>query len=290
MIISASFSTADDNLIVALSDGDILGWDVVNLEIVQRFNLDAQNRRTGSIAHFAFSENGRRFVCARITGPLTVWNRDEKSGEYTLSDTLRAPKVELMSISDNGTIVWGAAGSGIHLKRPGADAIHLPVDLFLTEGARNKLTALAVSPDAQMLAYATGDRVIVASVGDVVMNPATFTPIFDSPCRAGQVNALKFHQGAKFLACAGWRGVEILDFRNHQRTAQIVLGEGHTRAIAFSLEGHVACVGSSGVSVFSLRDRRSIYRKDVSDVSSVAFSLDSSVLAVTRRREVELWS
>ncbi|MES4888903.1 hypothetical protein [Streptomyces sp. NPDC096012] len=294
-----SFSTVDDLLTVALSDGDVLGWDVEKLEIVQPFNLDPRKRRSGNVTHFTFSENGRRFACTRMADPLTAWCRDEQSNGYQVSLTLGSPlsvtgsppREELLSISDNGTVVSGATSSGIRLTLPSDSKVaHVPVDLSVAEHRRDKLTALTVSSDGQMMAWARGDMVSVASVRDLNDSPSVFTPIFEAPCRTGQVNALQFDQGGKILACAGWKGVEILDFSNPSRLKQAVLGGAHTHSVTFSLNGHLACVDSSGVSVFSLIDRRLVYQKKIGDVSSVAFSLDSSILAVARQREVELWS
>ncbi|MFJ4811024.1 WD40 repeat domain-containing protein [Streptomyces longwoodensis] len=299
LIEAISFSTADDLLTVALSDGDVLGWDVEKLEIVQPFNLNPRERRSGYVAHFSFSENGRRFACTRMADPLTAWYRDEQSNGYQVSRTLGSPfsasgsppRDELLSISDNGTVVSGATTSGIRLALPGGGTVvRVPADSSVAERGRDKLTALTVSADGQMMAWAKGDRVSVASVRDIADSPSEFTPIFEAPCRAGQVNALRFNQGGKVLACAGWKGVEILDFSNPSRLKQAVLGDTNTHSITFSLNGQLACVDRSGVSVFSLNNRRLVYQKKISEVSSVAFSLDSSVLAVARQREVELWS
>ncbi|TWD22873.1 anaphase-promoting complex subunit 4 [Streptomyces sp. T12] len=299
LIVAISFSTVDDLLVIALSDGDVLGCDVEKLEIVQRFNLNPQKRRSGNVTHFTFSENGRRFACTRMADPLTTWCRDEQSNEYQVSLTLgsplsvagRPPREELLSISDNGTVISGAASSGIRLALPGDNAdMYVPADLSVTERRRDKLTALTISSDAQMVAWAKGDRVSVASVRDINVNPSAFTPTFEAPCRTGQVNSLQFNQGGKILACAGWEGVEILDFSDPNRPKHAVLGEANTHSVAFSLNGNLACVDRSGVSVFSLSDRRLVYRKKIGDVASVAFSLDSSILAVARPREVEFWS
>ncbi|MFF9098348.1 WD40 repeat domain-containing protein [Streptomyces sp. NPDC014802] len=297
LIVAISFSTVDDLLMVALSDGDVLGWDLERLEVVHPFNLDTLNRRPGNVTHFVFSENGRRFTCTRMGDPLTAWARTDQPGEYQPTKNLDAvpnipgaPKAELLAIADNGTVLSGAASSGFQLSRPSSDeAVYVPVQGSY-EQTRGKITALAISPDARMIAYAQGDRVVMTSTEDIAAHPTQFTPIFDAPCRTGQVNDLRFYQGGNVLACAGRTGVEILDFRDPRRLKQVVLGKENTHSVTFALDGHLACADLSGVSVFNLSDRRLTYRKEVSNVSAVTFSLDSSILAVARNREVELWS
>ncbi|MFE7010666.1 WD40 repeat domain-containing protein [Streptomyces sp. NPDC057651] len=283
-VVSASFSTVDEYLTVALSNGDVLRWDVEKLEIVSHFNPDPQGRRTDRVTHFAFSNSGRFYACSEIAKPLAVWEQDSLTGRFDLRQTPDDDgSVDLLSVADNGTTLFGGARSGLQVDglNPALQPDIVPLDRFTALSDDGRIQAASISSTGNLIAYADKGRVEVARL-------PRFEILGTWSCRVGYIHALEFSQGGELLAVGGSEGVEIFDLRGG-RGARAKISSEFTHGITFSGQSQIFCAETGKVATISLRDGEIIYRRNAPEISIGAFSLDSSVLAVVRKREIELW-
>lgn len=283
-VVSVSFSTVDDYLTVALSNGDVLRWDVENLEIVSHFNPSPQGRHTDRVMHFAFSNSGRFYACSEIAKPLAVWEQDSLTGRFDLRQTpYDGGATDLLSVADDGTTLFGGTGSGLQVAglNPALQPDIVPLDRFTALSGDGRIQAVSISSTGNLIAYADKGRV------EVVRLPR-FEILGTWSCRVGNIQALEFSQGGELLAAGGNEGVEIFDLRGG-RGARAKISSEFTRGVTFCGQSQIFCAESGKFATVSLRDGGIIYRRDAAGISLGAFSLDSSVLVVVRKREIELW-
>ncbi|MGA5051974.1 hypothetical protein ACPCAK_13320 [Streptomyces cellulosae] len=273
----------DDYLTVVLSNGDVLRWDVEKLEIVSHFNPDPEDRRPDRVAYCEFSSSGRYYACSEIGKPLAVWRQDLYTGRFDLCFTASGDAaIDFLSVADIGATLHGNASSrNLWVLRddPSSLPVAVPLDRFATLGGSVK--SAVISSTGRAVAYASEGKVEVASF-------PRYEIIGSWSCRVGRIRTLKFSQDDHYLAVGGSEGVEMLELRGN-RGARVKLSRMSTHSLAFSGQRQISCIEANGVSAISLNDGRVVYRKDASGVSMGAFSLDASMLAVVREREVELW-
>lgn len=253
---------------------------------------------SNSGAPLAFSEDGRYFT-ASIQGQsdphsLTrMWSLETGEELYTLIDTDKV--VKAVALSPKGRML-ATAGSGESVDIwQASDGEH---QLALDAGG--PMQAVVFSPDGKLLAAARDQgssavKIYLMPLGHAKQGIDHVT---------GDVVAMDFGPNGRFLATVGWHSqieenvTQIWDLKD----GHAAVDRDHyldSATVAYSYSGEMmAAAGGSRVEIWRLRtseypeqsvlERALLAERDMSGVSSLAFSPDDSLLAIGGNR-LTLW-
>lgn len=240
-------------------------------------NSDANNKRPtsrfllslNSVIAVAFSRDGKTLTGEVEGSGIKLW--DSRTGE--IKKRLVSPEglasiaaisangESIVEAGDDGTLrLWNAASEGAAVvPRPGSESI----------------SALALSPDGQLLAIGSGKELILASAG----SGATLRTF---PGQETTVNHLAFSNNNKFLASADETGIKVRELTGGQIRNAFSPGVKVT-ALRFAPGDRILVSASEDGSV-SLWDLQtgalsSQHKKHSDAVNAIAFSSDGNFMA-----------
>lgn len=282
-------------------------------------NSDANNQRPASrfllslnsVIAVAFSRDGKTLTGEVEGSGIKLW--DSRTGE--VKKRLGNPEglASIAAISSNGESI-AEAGDDATLRLWNAAS---ESEAVILRPGKESISALALSPDGQLLAIGSGIELILASAGsgatlrtfsghetiisrlifsnnNQILASADETGIKVRDLASGQirnafspgakVTALRFAPGDRMLVSASEDGiVSLWDLQTGILSSQLKKHSGAVNAIAFSPDGTLMATGADDRTVIiwevaTGKARRTLKGHDLT-VTSLAFSPDASMLA-----------
>jgi WD40 repeat protein len=217
---------------------------------------------------------------ARASPPIRL--RSTLRGEGNLTRVAFAGDgTVLASVRDDGRVVlWDVATAQVKMT---------------LEGHRPLATAVAFSPDAKLLATASGDWRKPDINGEVKLwDPAAGKLLFTLPSSTGPIYSVAFAPDGKSLAAVGQKGtVELWDPATGKAQGLLKSAVGTAYALSYAPDGKTLAVSNYDlVQLWDVATRRrtGLLSGHRDEVESVAFSPDGKTLATgSRDRTIKLW-
>ncbi len=142
-----------------------------------------------------------------------------------------------------------------------------------------EIEMLMFSPDGKWLVSATNGHVVIwdATTGGRVT--ALSTDIVTN-------DAVAFSPDGRYLAFSNYDDFELFDTRTWKRVHHFTGHTDYLRHLTYAPDGrHIVTGGDDGIRIWSTSTRKQVRHINVSDVSSVAVSLDGRHIAATRKTD-----
>jgi WD40 repeat protein len=277
-----AFSPHGDRLASAGDDGSVLVW-MVSGPSTGRVDTTLRGH-SGAVRALAFSTDGSQLASAGADGIVALWDvsldkppRGElrRGLEAMTGVAYRPPDGRLLAFVNEGALVsvWGT--------KNGPHALH-----EFQGPQQEPLSALAFSPDGQLMATASWDASVV--LWDMTADAGSGRPLETLRTADGVVTSVAFRPpDGRLLATASLSGkVMLWDVSTRRRIAVLEHPDG-IRAIAFDRNGGaLAAAGQDGsVTLWTIDSGAHAQRVDrklighQGQVTSVAFGTDGKLLA-----------
>ncbi len=278
--------TDGDVLLLAFApDGSLLS--VEDPGVLRRWNAQTgQQREWHALSDletlWAFSRDTR--VLASASDDLTVW--DASSGQVLTALPPGESWVTAIAFqTDAGFVITGHDDGSIrYWDAPGHHMVFgAPFQLHT-----RPISALAVSPDGQMLAAASEDKLI--SLWDLTQG----THLGNLVGHTDRIPALAWHPSGRYLVSTGWdTTARIWDVSTRQPVMLLNTHSTQVTALAFSPDGRMLATADSALTLrlwdfLGRKELRQIKGPQV-EIRTLAFSPDSRRLASNGDRMIHLW-
>jgi WD40 repeat protein len=325
MVYALAFSPDGKTLATGGQDRDIVFWDVASGKEVRRWPAGVMATRT-----LAFSPDGKQLVAGGMDGAIRFYNpttgKQERvlagqHNQWVLSLAFSRDGKQMLSADQVGVVLlWDLDKNQVVRRftgtRNGQESVSFLPDgksfvvawqdgtahqieaatgkdlrtFALTPGRSfgHQLRALAVSPDGKYLALGgLGQTVAVYEV-------ATGQRVADLPQPQGQVHALAFLPGGRFLAVADHRGAHVCGLASGKELRRLDLVFAGASALAVSPDGRTLAVAHGGplVRLLDVSAGRELHTAPghQSAIAALAFLPDGKRLAsLAGDRQVILW-
>ena len=198
-VLAAGITPDGATLIAATADGLVRAWDLADDTIVNEFDLG-----TGSLTSIALSDDRKVLAAVGEDGAVRVW--DVASGQEIQSFGADGGSREAVALNHDGTLVAAGEGTGVQIWNTQTGELIRTLEAYCEDGTgateeacdeadedwlghEKVVTALAFSPDSQLLATGSRDTTVVfweletgEAPWDSVGHWATITTmVFDEP-------------------------------------------------------------------------------------------------------------
>lgn len=224
-----------------------------------------------------------KVIAARVDRGVCVQSSDVLEC-YDHPDTLSGEETTAIAVSANGQMLATSSHQMIRLWDLSTSKL-----LYSWKGHSNWVTALAISPDSQMLASSSLDQTIK------LWNLKTGILLGTIP--AGRVTCLEFSLDGKMLA-GGSRIGRWVDEKTSPGGVQLWnvatqglignMGTGPVAALNFSPNGRLLAMGSKNTQIWQIATRQRIRTLNSGDITALAFSRDSQLL-ISGSSRIKIW-
>ncbi len=226
-----------------------------------------------------------RSIAAKVSNRVCIPSYADGLMCYAKPHSLTAEQTTKIKVSSDGKILASSAHDIIHLWNLETGKLQRSLS-----GHQNWVSALAISPNGQLLASASLDRTIK------LWNLETGKLL--GTLYSGRVTTLAFSPDGQTLA-SGSRLLRWADGTVSRPGAQLwdlatqrwhdTIGDQPVTAVAFSPNGKILAEGNQKTSLWQINSKRLLHTVNSGDLTALTFSRDGETL-FTGSSRMKLWS